>query len=125
VTATPEQFVRALWQAFDEVRFEDVRPLLAENFMAEWPQTAERIVGPDNFIALNTTYPGRWRCTLLDLLSDGDRIVTQVKISDGDHTLYATSFFTIEAGRIRHALEFFGDVMEPTYDRTAWTEPLS
>ena len=71
MTATPEQLVRALWQAFDEVRFEDVRPLLAEDFVAEWPQTSERIVGPDNFIALNTAYPGRWRCTLLDLLGDG------------------------------------------------------
>jgi hypothetical protein len=119
-----EDLVRALWRAFDDVRFEDVRPLLAENFVAEWPQTDERIVGPSNFIALNTNYPGKWRCTLLDLLADGDRIVTQVKISDGDTTLYALSFFTIEAGRISHAREYFADVMEPPFDRTAWTEPL-
>jgi len=45
-------------------------------------------------------------------------------ISDGSHTLYATSFFTTEAGRISHAREFFGDVVDPPYDRTAWTEPL-
>jgi len=92
--------------------------------VAEWRQTSERIVGPDNFIALNTTYPGRWRCTLQDLLGDDNRMITQVEISDGSHTLYATSFFTTEAGRISHAREFFGDVMDPPYDRTAWTEPL-
>jgi hypothetical protein len=125
VTQAGENLVRALWQAFDEGRFDDVRPLLADDFVAEWPQTNERIVGRDNFIALNTTYPGRWRCTLQDVLGDGDRMVTQVEISDGDHSLYATSFFTIESGRIRHAREFFGDVMEPPYDRTAWTKSLS
>lgn len=71
MSETPEHLVRALWQAFDEGRFDDVQPLLADDFVAEWPQTNERIVGPANFIALNTTYPGRWRCILLDLLGDG------------------------------------------------------
>ena len=124
MTAQAEDLVRALWQAFDEGRFEDVRPLLAEDFVAEWPQTAERIVGPDNFIGLNAAYPGRWRCTLNDLLAQGDRVVSQVEISDGDHVLYALSIFTIEDGRISHAREFFADATEPPYDRTAWTEPL-
>ena len=124
MTAAAEDLVRALWQAFDDVRIEDVRPLLAEDFVAEWPQTAERIVGPGNFIALNTNYPGKWRCTLLDLLANGDRVVTQVRISDGDQALFALSFFTIEGGRISHAREYFADVMESPFDRTAWTEPL-
>ena len=58
MSAPAEDLVRVLWRAFDDIRFEDVRPLLAEDFMAEWLQTRERIVGPVNFIALNTNYHG-------------------------------------------------------------------
>lgn len=71
---TPEQLVTQFWKAFDEARFEDVRHLLAEGFFAEWPQTGEVIRGADNLIQLNSNYPGRWRCHLREILSQGDRL---------------------------------------------------
>ena len=48
-----------LWRLFDAGRFRDALPLLAEDFEARWPNTRERIRGPENFIALNENYPGR------------------------------------------------------------------
>ena len=121
---TPEQLVTQFWKAFDEARFEDVRPLLAEGFFAEWPQTGEVIRGADNLIQLNSNYPGRWRCHLREILSQGDRLVTRVEITDGNHVVHATSFFTIDQGRITHAREFFADAMDPPFNRSQWTEPL-
>ena len=32
--------------------------MLANDFEAVWPQSCEKIVGPDNFITLNKEYPG-------------------------------------------------------------------
>ncbi len=40
---TGEDAVRELWRLFDEGRFDAVRPLLADDFEADWPQTRERI----------------------------------------------------------------------------------
>lgn len=119
---TLEDTVRILWQAFDEGRFADIRPLLADDFTADWPQTRELIRGPDNFIALNAAYPGRWRCRIQTLLREGERVVSLVEISDGEHKLWATSWFDFEDGRIVKAREFFADAMEPPFDRSAWAE---
>ena len=121
---SPEQLVTTFWRAFDEARFEDVRPLLAEDFVAEWPQTGEAIHGADNLIGLNSNYPGRWRCRLKDIIRQDDRVVTRVEISDGKHVVHAISYFTIAEGRIAHAREYFADAMEPPFERGQWTEPL-
>lgn len=118
----PEETVSALWRLFDQGRFEDMRPLLADAFVAEWPQTRERIAGPENFIQLNRAYPGRWRCHLRDMVVAGDRIVTEVEISDGERVVYATSFFTLRDSKIIAAREFFADQCEPPFDRSQWAE---
>ena len=86
-----EDAVRALWRLFDEGRFDAVRPLLADDFSADWPQTRERIAGPDNFIALNAAYPGRWRCHLRHLHGLGDTVISEVEIGDGRATVHAVS----------------------------------
>ncbi len=121
---SPEQLVSRYWRAFDEARFEDVRPLLAEGFVAEWPQTGEVIRGADNYIGLNAAYPGRWRCRFRDILRQDDCVVTRVEITDGAHMVHATSFFTIAGGRIAHARKFFANAMESPFDRGQWTENM-
>ncbi len=71
---------------------------------------------------LNKTYPGRWRCRLQDVVGQGDRVITEVEISDGTHAVYAISFFTLAGGKIVRAREFFADCVEPPFDRSEWTE---
>ncbi len=117
---TGEDAVRELWRLFDEGRFDDVRPLLADDFAADWPQTRERIAGPEDFIALNAAYPGRWRCRLRHLHGLGDTIISEVEISDGAATVHAVSVFTVRDGRIAQAREYFGDAGEPPHDRGRW-----
>lgn len=112
--------VAALWRLFDERRFEDVRPLLADDFTAEWPQTRERFPGPDAFLQANRAYPGHWRCDLRDIVAAGDRVATEVEITDGETVVHAASFFTLKAGKILRAREFFADPGEPPFDRSRW-----
>ncbi len=118
----PKATVTALWRLFDERRFEDTRPLLDDGFVADWPQTRERIPGPENYIQLNSAYPGAWRCHLRDLVAAGDRVVTEVEITDGQSVVHATSFFTLKNGKIERAREFFADPGDPPFDRDRWTE---
>ena len=124
-----EAIVTRLWELFDQGRFDAVRPLLADDFVADWPQTRERIRGPENFIALNQNYPGRWRCRLLGLVVvDDERAISEVAIGDGAFTTYAISFFTLASfspggTRIVAAREYFADETEPPFDRSRWAEP--
>ncbi len=120
--ATGQDLIRKLWRLFDQGRFAELRPLLADDFTATWPATREIIRGPDNFIALNRNYPGRWACELTRLVAAGDELVSEVRLSDGRSTVHALSFFTIRDGKIATAREFFADGLDPPHDRGAWAE---
>jgi ketosteroid isomerase-like protein len=113
---------RELWRLFDAFRFAEALPLLAPDFLCEWPQTGERIRGPANFIAVQENYPGRWRCTVEQLLESGDEAVTRTLISDGKSHTYALSFFTVRGGRIHRLTEFWADPYQPPPGRERWVE---
>ena len=59
--------VAALWDAFDRRVFDDALPWLDPGFIAEWPQTNERIRGAEAFVRLNEAYPGQWACRPLSI----------------------------------------------------------
>ena len=111
-----------LWHCFDQRRFRDALPLLSEDFEAHWPNTRERICGPENFIALNESYPGTWRCTVQRIDECADGVVTVTKISDVNTSLFAVSLFEVRCGRIVRAEEYFAYNGAPPHDRSAFTE---
>ena len=111
-----------LWHHFDAGRFRDVLPLLCEDFEAHWPNTRERIRSREDFVALNESYPGTWRCTVRRIEECAGGVVTVTEISDGRTGLFAVSFFEVRDGRIARAEEYFGDNAPPPFDRSAWAE---
>ncbi len=96
--------------------------MLSEDFEAHWPNTRERIRGPENFIALNENCPGAWRCTIQRVDEYADTVVTVTKISDGDTSLFAVSFFVVRHGQIVRAEEYFADNGPPPHDRSLFAE---
>jgi hypothetical protein len=117
-----ESLARSLWRCFDEARFQDALPLLADDFEAVWPNTRERIRGPENFVALNEAYPGSWRCKVERVEPVPEGVVTVTRISDETAEVFAVSFFTIRGDRIIRAVEYFGDGIDPPFERTRWCE---
>ena len=111
-----------LWAAFDAADWIAARGCLADDFVADWPQTCERISGADAFIALNAAYPGRWRCRVNEVIVAGDRATAYVTISDGTAIFYAISIYRLVGDKIVEAVEIFGDAKEPPYDRSQWAE---
>ena len=108
-----------LWRCCDERRFRDALPLLSEDFQSHWPNTRERIRGRENFIALNESYPGAWRCGVRRVDEHADTVVTVTEISDGDSGLFALSFFQVRDGQIVTAEEYFADNASPPFERSA------
>jgi len=86
-----DHIVAALWRAFDTRNWAQALGLLADDFVADWPQTSERIRGADAFIALNAHAPGRWRCHLQELIQAGERAVSRVLITNGEDVVHAIS----------------------------------
>ena len=119
---TPGALARELWRLFDEARFAEVEPLLAPDFVCEWPQTGEIFRGAANFIAVQENYPGRWRCTVDRLIASGAEAVTRTRVSDGRTNTFALSFFEAPAGRIRRLTEFWADPYAPPQERSRRAE---
>jgi hypothetical protein len=51
--ATPEAVVREFWRLMGTNDFESVLDVLAPEFLMEWPQSRERIRGPERFCRMN------------------------------------------------------------------------
>jgi ketosteroid isomerase-like protein len=122
MTRTPGALARELWRLFDEARFAEVEPLLAPDFLCEWPQTGELFRGASKFIAVQENYPGRWRCTVEHLVESGAEAVTRTRVSDGKTHIFALSFFEVRDGRIRRLTEFWADPYAAPSDRQRWAE---
>lgn len=111
---TDRAVVEAFWAAMGESRFDDVLPLIGDGFVCDWPHTAERIVGRENFVEIQRIYPGTGTITVERLVDDGrGQVVTQCRVAWYEVVIFAVSIFTLEAGRIMHLLEWWPEPYEP------------
>jgi ketosteroid isomerase-like protein len=113
---------RGVWEAMEARDWARARSLLSDDLVTDWPQTRERIRGGDNFIALNSAYPGDWHITVEEALGDGDRAAVRATIVNGAEIFHASGFYEVRDGRIVRSVEFFADPGAPPYDRSRWAE---
>ena len=97
---------------------------LSPDFVLLWPQSRERIVGRDNFAALNSAYPanGLWKFTINSLLADGNKVVTDTTVTDGVVTARAITFSTVVNGLITEQTEYWPDEYDAPAWRTQWVQ---
>jgi hypothetical protein len=120
-----KRIAKDLWNYFNQKQWEDARMLLANDFEAHWPQTREKIVGPDKFIELNRIYPGQHNIAVQNIHSIcsseeyASTVITETKIEsrmpDGKFIeLLAVSFFIInDENQILSATEYWADFGVP------------
>jgi ketosteroid isomerase-like protein len=89
---------RALWERFDRRDWAAAGQLLADDVVVEWPHSGELIRGRANVIGLNADYPGQWRIQVLELIGEGDRVASEVRVSNGEESFWAASFFQVRDG---------------------------
>ena len=118
---TDREVVVAFWTAMGASRFDDLPPLIGDVFVCDWPHTAERIVGRENFIEVQRIYPGAGSITIERLVEDGaGQVATQFRVAWDGTVVFAVSYFTLVEGRIAHLLEWWP---EP-YGPPAWRAHL-
>lgn len=122
----PEAVVRRFWLLMASNDFESVRAVLDDDFVLEWPQSAERIRGGANFARMNAEYPahGRWQFRVEQLVAQGTAVVTRVAITDGVQQARAISFFEVADGRIARMTEYWPEPYAPPEGRHHLTETM-
>ena len=118
--------VTHFWHTMQTNDFRAAAQCLHDDYVLDWPQSGERILGRENFIAINERYPaaGRWQFTINRLVAEGDQVVSDVTVTDGQITGRAITFSTVRDGQIVRQIEYWPDPFEAPSWRAQWVERL-
>jgi len=121
---SPKNIVLSFWESMRSNDFVAASKWLSEDFEGDWPQSSELILGRENFSAINTEYPenGTWRFILNTIVCEGDKVVTDVSITDGVQTARAITFHTVKDGLICRQVEFWPENYSPPEWRSRWVQ---
>ena len=122
----PKEVVRSFWEDMKSNDFLRASKRLSENFEGIWPQSSELIVGRKNFAEINSSYPtdGIWKFEINSLVCEGQQVVTDVSITDGDQKARAITFHTVENNLICKQVEFWPEEYEAPKWREKWVKKL-
>lgn len=104
------------WAYVDEGKWEEARALLADGFLADWPQTEEEVRGADRYIEVNRELLKGAKCILLEASGVDTWAATRVLIDKGDRILWAVSFWTAAEGKLTEVVEYFPTPKDPKYE---------
>jgi hypothetical protein len=120
------QVAEAVWKALEARDWETARGLLHDDFVQEWPQSKERIVGRDNAIAINQNFPGglptmRFRRAL----ADGDLAVLEVELTYSDGSRYlGVSVVELRDGKVMRETDYFAQPFQAPQWRAQWVQRM-
>ncbi|HXV34586.1 MAG TPA: nuclear transport factor 2 family protein [Gaiellaceae bacterium] len=123
MTAEP---VRLLWERMEARDWNAAAEQLHPDVVVDWPNTAERYRGREDYLGMQQAYPEGWHIEVLRIVDGGDTVVSEVRVDQGDERFFAVSFFELAGGRIVRAVEYWssGEPEPPPAWRATWTEPL-
>ena len=120
------RLAQALWEAIGAEDWEAVAGYVHENFVQEWPQSGERIVGRDNAIAINRHFPGGLpRMKFRRTVAAGPLAVLQVELTYADGSRYlGVSVIELRDGKIARETDYFAQPFPAPQWRAQWVEKM-
>jgi hypothetical protein len=122
----PREPAEELWKAIGAGDWGRAGTLLHEDFVQEWPQSGERIVGKENALAVNQNFPGGLpKMTFHRSLTGGDLVVLEVGLEYADGSLYqGVSIMEIREGKIVKETDYFAQAFQAPQWRAQWVERI-
>jgi ketosteroid isomerase-like protein len=120
------QVAEAVWKALAAGDWETASRYLHDDFVQEWPQSGERIVGRDNAVAINQNFPGglptmRFRRTL----AGGDLAVLEVELTYADGSRYlGVSVLELRDGKVVKVSDYYAQPFQAPQWRAQWVERM-
>ena len=123
---TAVEVVREFWRLMATNDFHSVSALLARDFVLEWPQSNEKILGAERFAQMNREYPtqGTWKFDIHKIVGNESDAVSDVKITDGVQSARAVSFFEVSLGKITRLVEFWPEPYPAPQNRAHLVEAI-
>src|SRR5579864_9149819 len=83
---------------------------LADDCVIDWPCSGERIVGREDFAALQARYPtntGRWSFDVHGIVAEGNVVVSEVTVADGEQAARVIAFSILDGDLIVEQIEYW------------------
>lgn len=118
------QVVRLYWDLVQARNWDELRDILHDSVVVDWPASGEQFTGAENVVALNRDYPEGWTIRVLGILSDGDRVASEVEVPmAGVGTFRVASFWVVRDGKIQRGTEYWTELGQD--DAPEWRRSLS
>jgi ketosteroid isomerase-like protein len=116
----------AFWTSLARGDWDEAAGHLHADFVQEWPQSGERIVGVDNALAIDRNFPGGLpSMNLRRVRTTGDLAVAEVELTYADGSRYlGVSLLEFRDGRIAKETDYFAEPFPPPQWRAQWVERM-
>jgi predicted SnoaL-like aldol condensation-catalyzing enzyme len=120
------QVAEKLWKALQAGDWDTAGSYLHDEFVQEWPQSGERIIGRDNAIAIEQSFPGGLpTMRFLRTLADGDLAVLEVELTYADGSRYlGASILELRGGKVVRETDYYAQPFQPPEWRAQWVERM-
>jgi limonene-1,2-epoxide hydrolase len=119
--------VESFWAAMQENDWRRAAEHFTQDCEIDWPCSGERIVGRENFAAIQSQYPtttGRWSFNVHRIVADEDTVVSEVTITDGEQAALVIAFSIFDGSQIAHQIEYWPIAYDPQPGRERFTQPI-
>jgi limonene-1,2-epoxide hydrolase len=116
------ELVSAFWAAMQDNDWHRAATYLAPECTIDWPCSGERIVGRRDFADVQARYPtktGHWRFRVHRLVADGDVVVSEVTVTDGQQSARVVAFSELEGAHIVRQIEYWPTSYDPLPQQSA------
>jgi limonene-1,2-epoxide hydrolase len=119
--------MQAFWAAMQANDWESAAGYLSPECVIDWPCSGERIVGRSDFAAMQARYPtatGHWSFDIHRLVVDGNTVVSEVTVTDGDQSARLVAFSEIDGDAVVRQVEYWPTAYDPMPGRADLTRPI-
>jgi ketosteroid isomerase-like protein len=125
----PEEAVeiaQEVWRKLGAGDWDGARALLADDYVQEWPQSRERIEGPDDALAINRNFPGGMpTMTFRRATGSGEVVVLEVDLHYPDGSRYqGVSVIQVHDGKVVKEVDYFAQPFEAPQWRAQWVKRM-
>jgi hypothetical protein len=117
---------KALWSALERGDWDAAHEYLHDDYVQEWPQSGERIVGRENAIAINRNFPGG--LPAMDFrrtISTEELAVLEVELTYADGSRYlGVAVMELRDGKVAKETDYFGQAFPAPQWRAQWVERM-
>jgi ketosteroid isomerase-like protein len=120
------RIAEACWDALSRSDWEAAAALMHDEYVQEWPQSGERIIGRDDALAINRNFPGGLpQMSTRRIVAAGDLAVLEVSLRYADGSVFqGVSIIELRDGMIVKETDYFAEPFDAPQWRAQWVRHM-